>query len=82
MKNKDIGLILFVVFLVCAGVVLICVGLVEQNRVAPRTCYYEWEDALGNYGTATQCTQTREGNLICRTEDTRRQVINYNHICE
>lgn len=81
MKNKDIGITLFVIFLVCVGVALICWGLVEQNRVAPRSCHYEWEDALGNYGTADNCMQTHQGNLICRTADTKRAVINYTYIC-
>lgn len=82
MKNKDIGLILFVVLIACVGVALISWGVVEQKNATPLHCYYEWEDALGNYGTANHCSQTRQGNLICITNDTRRQVINYTYICE
>ena len=81
MTKKDIGITLFVIFLICVSIIPLSCELVKQGRTAPRSCHYEWEDALGNYGTADSCMQTHQGNLICRTADTKRAVINYTYIC-
>lgn len=84
METKDkifYGIIAVVVAVVC---ILLGMWLVQYTKDHPApqcTWYYEWVDALGNYGTADNCYQDK-GNLICRTDSTRRQVIEYTRVCK
>ena len=70
-----------VLFIVPFSFFVIIIALAITFSKEPNKCYYEWQDALGNYGTAKSC-YTKKGNLICETNDATRAVINYTRICK
>ena len=69
--------LIVILFGIYLGVVILAIALSKE----PDNCHYEWQDALGNYGTAKSC-YTEKDNLICETDDATRAVINYTRICK
>ena len=75
------GVIAFAFALMCIFLGKWLIDYAAEHPMPQCSWYYEWVDALGNYGTADNCYQDR-GNLICRTDSTRRQVIEYTRVCK